>query len=198
MSIVPTEMRALAPNTQSSQFFCDNVQCTAAYTRCPTTTEDDAEFSWCIRCQCSICNKVWWLCRTCHLRVKILKRANLLRHHYANHGANTAVAKTRGKRIIMTKKVATSKKKRALFEVNDDGTLKNDNDNLRKNINESAFDNEASSCEHGSVYDVERVDNNMTIDNNSVQNTSTMPPPPSPSLSLRSSSLRSASSNTRN
>lgn len=85
MSIVPTNIRNKAPNCSLSHFFCDESSCTSSFNVCTTVASSEPEYSWSVKFQCTLCDKVWWLCRECSLRKKITSRTNLLRHQYGNH-----------------------------------------------------------------------------------------------------------------
>ena len=88
MSIVPDNIRNKAPNCSLAHFFCDASSCTSSFNVCTTVASSEPQYNWSVKFQCTLCDKVWWLCRECSLRKKITSRTNLLRHQYSNHKVN--------------------------------------------------------------------------------------------------------------
>ena len=197
MSRVPPELRALAPNIdQSAQFYCDNVTCTAAYTRCPTVGElDDTDYDWCIKLQCSVCNSVWWLCNSCNMRKKITARCNIKRHHYSNHGTSMSESNKRGR----SKRDAIVRKKTITKGTKGSSVATSSVANTRKTII-PPFEYDEGNCEHGSVFNVEVADDQSEFYSNKSVATTDRSKPKAPSSSNFPSKLplstRSPSSKT--
>jgi hypothetical protein len=85
MSIIPTNLKAMAKHCKITDFFCDKPTCTKSYDVCTTIGSFDGEYNWSVKMQCSVCNSVWWLCSSCYLKKKITNLSILRRHQYAYH-----------------------------------------------------------------------------------------------------------------